>query len=176
MDTIIETERLVLRPFVADDLEPLHEILGDEETMRFYPAPFTLETTGDWIARNQRRYAEDGFGLWVVVERTTGAFLGDCGPTIQLVEDEPFVEIGWHVRRDRWGEGIAPEAGVACRDWVFEHLDLDRVISLIRPENVASCRVAEKLGMTVWRETTHAQMAHLVYAIDRSSQPRSRNT
>lgn len=167
----METERLVLRPFVADDLGPLHEILGDAETMRFYPAPFTLEATRDWIERNQRRYDEDGFGLWVVQERSTGAFLGDCGPTIQLVDDEPFVEIGWHVRRDRWGQGIAPEAGLACRDWAFANLDLDRVISLIRPENVQSRRVAEKLGMTVWRETLHARMPHLVYAIERSPRP-----
>lgn len=71
-----------------------------------------------------------------------------------------------HARRGR-GHGIAPEAGIACRDRVFEHLDLDRVISLIRPENLASRRVAEKLGMTVRRETIHAEMPHLVYAIER---------
>jgi ribosomal-protein-alanine N-acetyltransferase len=167
LDAIVETERLLLRPFVAEDLEPLHEILGDAETMRFYPAPFTLQDTARWIERNQRRYVEDGFGLWVVQERSSGAFLGDCGPTLQTVDGEPFVEIGWHVRRDRWGDGIAPEAGIGCRDWAFEHLDVERVISLILPANVQSRRVAEKLGMTVWRETTHADLAHLVYAIER---------
>jgi len=89
VDVVLQTERLVLRPFVADDLEPLHEILGDAETMRFYPAPFTLEDTAHWIERNQRRYADDGFGLWAVQERSTGAFVGDCGLTIQLVEGNP---------------------------------------------------------------------------------------
>jgi ribosomal-protein-alanine N-acetyltransferase len=167
VDVVLQTERLVLRPFVTDDLESLHEILGDAETMRFYPAPFTLEDTARWIERNQRRYVDDGFGLWVVRERSTGAFLGDCGLTLQPVEGEPLVEVGWHVRRDRWGEGIAPEAGIGCRDWAFEHLDVERIISLIRPDNVQSRRVAEKLGMAVWRETTHADLAHLVYAIQR---------
>ena len=164
---VLETERLVLRPFVEEDLESLHEILGDAETMRFYPAPFTLEDTERWIERNRRRYVDDGFGLWAVLERSTGAFLGDCGLTIQLVDGEPFVEVGWHVRRDRWGEGIAPEAGAGCRDWAFEHLDAERIIALILPENAQSRRVAEKLGMVVWRETTHAELAHLVYAIER---------
>jgi RimJ/RimL family protein N-acetyltransferase len=167
VDVLPETERLVLRPFVEEDLEPLHEILGDAETMRFYPAPFTLEDTERWIERNRRRYVDDGFGLWAVQERSTGAFLGDCGLTTQTVDGEPFVEVGWHVRRDRWGEGIAPEAGAGCRDWAFEHLDAERIISLILPENVQSRRVAEKLGMVVWRETTHADLAHLVYAITR---------
>jgi [ribosomal protein S5]-alanine N-acetyltransferase len=167
VDVVLETERLLLRPFVEEDLEPLHEILGDAETMRFYPAPFTLQDTARWIERNQRRYVDDGFGLWVVLERSTGAFLGDCGLTIQPVDGEPLVEVGWHVRRDRWGEGIAPEAGAGCRDWAFEHLDAERIISLIRPENVQSRRVAEKLGMMVWREITHAALAHLVYAIQR---------
>jgi [ribosomal protein S5]-alanine N-acetyltransferase len=167
VDVLPETERLVLRPFVEEDLEPLHEILGDEKTMRFYPAPFTLEETARWIERNRRRYEDDGFGLWAVLERSTGAFLGDCGLTIQPVDGEPFIEVGWHVRRDRWGEGIAPEAGAGCRDWGFEHLDAERIISLIRPENVQSRRVAEKLGMAVWRETTHADLPHLVYAIER---------
>lgn len=135
--------------------------------MRFYPSPFTREGVRDWIERNQRRYVEDGFGLWALVERSTGAFLGDCGPTIQLVDGEPFVEIGWHVRRDLWGQGFAPEVGIACRDWAFANLDRDRLISLIRPENVQSRRVAEKLGMTVWRETVRADMPHLVYALER---------
>jgi RimJ/RimL family protein N-acetyltransferase len=102
-----------------------------------------------------------------VQELSTGAFLGDCGLTLQLVDGEPFVKVGWHVRRDRWGEGIAPEAGIGCRDWAFAHLDVERIISLIRPENVQSRRVAEKLGMAVWRSTSHADLPHLVYATQR---------
>ena len=166
---MLQTERLRLRPFTSDDLDPLLEILGDAETMRFYPAPFTRDRTRAWIERNQQRYAEDGFGLWAVEDRRTGEFVGDCGPTWQPVDDVPYVEIGWHVRRDLWGRGIAPEAGVACRGWAFANLDVERLISLIRPENLQSRRVAEKLGMTVWRETIHSDLPHLVYAIERSA-------
>ena len=68
------------------------------------------------------------------------------------MEDVGHVEIGWHTRPGRKGEGIAPEAAAAAADWAFENLDVDHVISLVRPENTGSNRVAEKLGMHVDRE------------------------
>ena len=77
------------------------------------------------------------------------------------------VEIGWHTRPGRKGEGIAPEAGAAARDWAFENLDVDHLISLVRPENHALGRVAEKLGMHVDREVDHKGLRHRVYRIDR---------
>jgi RimJ/RimL family protein N-acetyltransferase len=162
----ITTERLRLRPFTADDGDPLLAILGDAETMQ-YPEPHSREGVVEWIARNRNGYERDGFGLVAIEDRNTGEFLGDCGPTIQAVEGEPHVELGWHVRRDRWGLGIATEAGAACRDWCWTNLDVDHLISLIRPENRQSWRVAEKLGMTVWRETLRAGLQHFVYRIDR---------
>jgi len=77
------------------------------------------------------------------------------------------LELGWHVRRDRWGQGIATEAGAACRDWCWTNLDVDHLISLILREYRQSRRVAEKLGMTIWHETVHAGLSHFVYRIDR---------
>jgi len=83
----------------------------------------------------------------------------------QRVDDEPLVEVGWHVRRDLWGRGLATEAGMACRDYAFDELRVERLVSIIRPENRASCRVAEKVGMTVWRETTRGPgWLHHVYS------------
>lgn len=162
----ITTERLHLRPFTEADVDPLLAILGDAETMRWYPQPYTRDGVVGWIARNMKAY-EDGFGLLATEDRKTDEFLGDCGPTIQEVEGEPHVELGWHVRRDRWGQGIATEAGAGCRDWCWTNLEVDHLISLIRPENRQSCRVAEKLGMRVWRETNRAGLRHFVYRIDR---------
>lgn len=167
MDVAIETERLVLRPLTFDDADALSVVLGDAETMRWYPAPFDRDGVVGWIEKQRGRYEDDGFGLLGVEERVTGELLGDCGPMTQLVEGEPHVELGWHVRRDRWGEGIATEGGAACREWCWANLDVDHLISLIRPENRQSWRVAEKLGMTVWRETMHANLPHRVYRIDR---------
>ena len=161
--TRVETERLELRPLRDDDLDDLFAILGDAETMRYYPRPYTREEVADWIARNAARFEAGGFGLWAVVDRDSGEFLGDCGITDQTVDGVIEPEIGWHTKRSRWGQGIATEAAFVHRDRAFGELGLRRLISLIRPENTASRRVAEKLGMTVERETDRSGMLHLVY-------------
>lgn len=163
----ITTERLRLRELRAVDVQPLLGILGDAETMRWYPRPFDRDGVVGWIARNVESYEINGFGLLGIEDRFTGEFLGDCGPSVQDVEGQPHVELGWHVAREHWGRGIAPEAGAACRDWCWVNLDVDHLISLIRPENRQSWRVAEKLGMTVQREAMHADLLHLVYWLDR---------
>jgi [ribosomal protein S5]-alanine N-acetyltransferase len=166
---LLETERLRLRPLTPGDVDGLLEVLGDAETMRWYPAPFDREGVVAWIQRALDSYEQNGFGLLAIEERASGDFVGDCGPTIQLVEEEPHVELGWHVRRDRWGRGIATEGGAACRDWCFANLDVDHLISLIRPENRQSWRVAEKLGFTTWRATMRAGYRHYVFRLDRAT-------
>jgi RimJ/RimL family protein N-acetyltransferase len=163
----IETERLVLRPLVPDDVDALSLVLCDAETMKWYPAPFDRDGVARWIEKQNERYRRDGFGLLGVQERATGELLGDCGPTIQHVDGEPHVELGWHTRRERWGEGIATEGGIACREWCWASLDVGHLISLIRVENRQSWRVAEKLGMMAWKETIHAGLVHRVYRLDR---------
>jgi ribosomal-protein-alanine N-acetyltransferase len=164
---ILETFRLSLREFSPDDVDALALILSDAETMRYYPKPFDRAAVEQWIARNLCRYAEDGHGLWAMVLKSTGELIGDCGLTVQIVDGAKELEIGYHVRRDRWGQGLATEAARACRDFGFSRLGLDRLISLIRPENVPSRRVAEKNGMTVWKEVKWRDLSHLVYAVRR---------
>jgi RimJ/RimL family protein N-acetyltransferase len=164
---ILETERLRLRPFSPDlsDLDAMLLVLGDPFSMRFYPQPFYRDGVQSWIERQLERYRTDGFGLYAIEDRTTGEVLGDCGPTIQHVDDEPFVELGWHVRPDRQGRGIATEAGAAWRDHLFAAMDVERLISLIRPENVPSWRVARRLGLRPWRGTVRGGMAHVVWTL-----------
>jgi ribosomal-protein-alanine N-acetyltransferase len=166
-DVVIETERLILRPYRQDDLNDLAPMFADPEHMRWYPAPFTREQSQAWIDKQFERYERDGFGLFVVELLDGGGFAGTVGPTMQQVDGEPRVEIGWHIRPALKGRGLAVEAGDAARSWAFANLDVDHVISLIRPENTASCRVAGKLGMTIERETDHANMKHYVYRSDR---------
>ena len=167
METILETQRLVLREFVPGDADSLALVLSDPETMKYYPAPIDQNGIQQWIKRNLRRYAEHGVGLWAMVLQATGEMIGDCGITRQHVEGEYLYEIGYHLRRDQWGRGLATEAAVACREWGFANLKVDRLISLIRPENAPSRRVAERNGMTIWKEVNWRGVRHYVYAVKR---------
>ena len=168
-DFRLETERLRLRPYRQNDLDDLHAMFSDAEHMTWYPAPFGIEETRGWIDRRFEEYREDGFGLWIVEDRATGAFLGTAGPAVRIVDETRHIEIGWHTRPGRKGEGIAPEAGAAACDWAFENLDVDHLISIVRPENVASGRVAEKIGMHVDHETDYKGLWHRIYWLDRVS-------
>jgi ribosomal-protein-alanine N-acetyltransferase len=165
----LTTDRLRLRPMTLDDLEPFFAVVSDPVSMRFYPKPFDEERTRSWIERVNERYERDGFGLLAVEELATGEMIGDCGPMVMEVLGSQYVELGWHIRRDRQGLGLATEAGAACRDEVWKVLDVDRLISIIRPENVPSWSVAKKLGFHPWRTEVRAGMGHLIWTVERSS-------
>jgi ribosomal-protein-alanine N-acetyltransferase len=165
--TLIEAARLVLREFEPEDAPALARVLSDPDTMRYYPAPYDRTGVEQWITRNRQRYKDDGVGLWAMVLRSTGEMIGDCGIIRQPVEGHYLYEIGYHLRRDHWGQGLATEAATACRDWGFAALKADRLISLIRPENVPSQRVAERTGMTIWKEIDWRGLPHRVYSIQR---------
>ena len=161
------TDRLRLRAYRPEDVEDFAPMFADPEHMHWYPAPFSREESQTWIDRQLVHYREVGFGLWAVEDRWTGEVVGTVGPVPLLVEGVSEVELGWHVRPGRKGTGIAPEAGTAARDWAFANLDIDHLISLVRPENRSSARVAEKLGMHVDREVDYKGIRHLVFRIDR---------
>jgi RimJ/RimL family protein N-acetyltransferase len=165
----LETKRLLLRPMELGDLDAFAVVVGDPYAMRFYPKPFNRDMTHTWIERMQERYERDGFGLLAVVERASSEMIGDCGPAMQQTSHGTFVELGWHIRLDRQGNGFATEAGRACRDQAWATLDVDRIISIIRPENVPSWSVARKLGFEPWRGDVRAGMAHVLWSMERSS-------
>lgn len=164
---VLSTVRLVLREFAVDDTEALARVLSDPETMRYYPAPYDRTGVAQWIAWSRERYKRDGVGLWAMVLKSTGELIGDCGIILQEVEGKRLYEIGYHLRRDLWHQGFATEAAIACRDWGFQQLKTDRLISLIRPENTPSRRVAERNGMTIWKEISWRGLTHYVYSIER---------
>jgi RimJ/RimL family protein N-acetyltransferase len=144
---VLTTPRLVLCEMTAADLDDVATLLGDEEVMRYYPRPKTREEAQAWIDWNQRLYREHGFGLWAMVLRATGEFAGDCGLTPQRVDSTNEIEIGYHVRAGLQGNGYATEAAAACRDFARDTLGLHRLIAIINPANVASQKVAEKIGL-----------------------------
>jgi RimJ/RimL family protein N-acetyltransferase len=119
------------------------------------------------VERNLRRYDEHGYGLFAVTLKNRADVIGDCGVIHQLVDGEPELEVGYHFRRDHWGWGYATEAARACMVLAFDTLGAEKVISLIRPENVPSQRVACRNGMKVERQVMHYGLPHLVYAMRR---------
>jgi RimJ/RimL family protein N-acetyltransferase len=167
MDLYLKTDRLELRAFTLDDLDELASMLGDAEALVHWGPPLSREESRSWIERNLRRYQDDGFGRCAIILRSTEELVGDCGLARMLLEGRPEVELGWIVRRSHQGKGIATEAGAAWRDYAFDTLALERIVSMVNEKNVASRRVAEKLGMTVEREAMMDGLPHLRYSMHR---------
>ena len=166
-ELVLQTERLSLRRFRRDDVDAIFAIIGDDVAMQYYPKTFNRSDAVNWIERNLRRYREHGYGLFAVTLKGSDDVIGDCGVIKQDVEGETRLEVGYHFRRDQWGHGYATEAARACMGLAFHAFSADKVISLIRPENVPSRRVAERNGMKLERQVTHYGLPHLVYAMNR---------
>jgi RimJ/RimL family protein N-acetyltransferase len=158
------TERLAFRDMTDSDLGLMADLLGDPEMMTFYARPRDRAEALDWIRWNQRLYRERGFGLWVIELRETGEFVGDCGLTTQEVDGTTEIEVGYHVHRSLQGRGYGTEAAAATRDWARDVLGLERLIAIIHPSNVASQRVAEKIGLTLEKEIVRHGRPRQVYA------------
>jgi len=161
---VLETSHLRLREFVPQDADALAAVLGDPVAMRYYPAAFDRKGVEEWIGKNIGRYQRDGHGLWAMVLKDSGELIGDCGCLLQEVEGTSHIEVGYHVRRDLWGNGYATEAARACMEYAFAKLGAARVISMIRPMNMQSRRVAEKNGMTCENVVFWRGYDHCIYA------------
>jgi len=165
---ILETERLRLREFTMNDADAMEAVLGDPVAMQYYPAAFDRKAVESWIGKNIERYRRDGHSLWAMLLKDTGELIGDCGCAVQEVEGRNEIEIGYHVRRDLWCNGYATEAARACMEYAFAKLGAERVISMIRPENVPSKRVAEKNGLVCEKIVFWHGYDHCIYAKSKS--------
>lgn len=167
---LLETPRLLLRELNEDDFDALYAILSDAQTMRYYPAALDAAQVHDWIARNRRRYAQDGFGLWAVILKETGALIGDCGITVQSIHGRQLPEIGYHIHKVHQRRGYASEAAARCMRYAFETLRLPAVYSYMKYTNVASYTVAIKNGMHFVEEYADPVNTRTrVYAITRDT-------
>ncbi len=161
---ILETPRLILREMALDDLDFVATMLADPRVSRYYERRFSREDSAVWLRRQLDRYQRDGHGLWLVVARESGTPVGQVGLAFQEVEGMRQPEIGWLLHAPFWGHGYATEAAAATRDAAFDRWHYDRVISLIRPENVRSQRVAERIGMTPGRRVAFHGFDHIVFS------------
>ncbi|MDP8928364.1 MAG: GNAT family N-acetyltransferase [Actinomycetota bacterium] len=171
---VLETRRLLLEPWDVRHRPLWREMCLDPEVMRY------IGTGQTWDSRQADEFLDDalvhwqehGFGWRSVLEKPAGAWLGFVGlnyPGSDAVEISPDeVEIGWWITRRAWGQGYATEGAAALGDEGFEQVGLDRIVARLQTANVASARVAEKIGMRLERETTgRYDEPVLVYTLDR---------
>jgi len=171
--TSVDTARLLLRVPELSDAEAFMGILWDPEVVEqkqvtLHQPPggldLALKNTGDM----RRQWALRGYGQWSVVEKATGHVIGVVGfyhPQRQW----PGVDLGWVIHRSRWGQGFATEAAIAALEWVWEHTRVDRIVSLIAPDDYRSIRIATKIGERFERadvDPVHGEPAH-IYTIAR---------
>lgn len=152
MNPVFETARLLLRKQTEADQDDLYAILGDAQTMRYYPRPYTREEALIWIQRSMREYKEHGFGLWAMILKETGDFIGQCGIFHVDIDGEQLPEIAYHIHRDHHRMGYATEAARGALRYGFETVGLDEIFIHTYVQNIPSRRVAEKLGMTLRKE------------------------
>lgn len=167
MKRMLETERLVLREYVQSDFDALYAILSDPETMRHYPKPYDKDGTQRWLNWSFENYRKYGFGLWAIELKESGAFIGDCGITMQPIDGSWLPEIGYHISKHHWRQGYAKEAARAVRDWCFSHTDFDAVYSYMTASNVASYSTAASVGMTRIKQYDNDGVPHFVYRLTR---------
>ncbi len=147
---MIETPRLIVRPWRDSDRAPFAAMGGDPAVMEHLGPLHGREQADIAVNRMIALQAERGHCFWAVERRDDGAFLGFCGLKIApegIAGVEGAVEIGWRLRRDAWGQGYAREAAAASLSWGFANLADDRIIAITTPGNVRSWGLMQRLGM-----------------------------
>jgi [ribosomal protein S5]-alanine N-acetyltransferase len=167
---LLESERLLLRHFRSFDGEPMMRVFGDAQVMRFGDGVQTRDWVDHWIVTCLEDYRSRGFGPYAVVEKERQRLIGYCGLFFfPAVNGRAEVEIGYRLERLAWGQGYATEAAGTVREYAFSSVGMGRLISIIDPANLASIRVAEKIGMQYEGEVKFEGYTHSdhVYAITR---------
>ncbi|MES2764431.1 MAG: GNAT family N-acetyltransferase [Bacteroidota bacterium] len=170
MKIILETERLILREMVMDDLDEFAKMYADDDVMKFIGNGSTMsreETEQSIHVMLEKYYPKYGFGLWTTVLKSTNEVLGRCGLLYWEIEGAPETEIAYLLKRDAWGMGYGTEAARAIRDHAFKKFPAERVISLMYPDNKASENVALKNGMNFLKELEMFSTTVAMYGISR---------
>jgi RimJ/RimL family protein N-acetyltransferase len=178
--TILNTDRLILRPWLAADREPFARINRDPAVMEFMPALLTAEENNSFVDRIEEHFETHGFGLWATELRDLTRFIGYVGLAVPRFQAPftPAVEIGWRLASDVWRQGLATEAAHAVVRHAFEVLRIPNLVSFTVPANLPSRRVMEKLGMThdpsddfdhPLLPDGHPLRRHVLYRLNRSA-------
>jgi len=177
--TELRTERLLLRRWRDSDREPFFLVNSNPRVMQFYPKPFTREESDTVMDRYESSFKEHGFGRFAIERCRDHAFLGMVGILIAThpTRQETFIDIGWRLSPDSWGQGFATEAACEVVRHAFEDLNLDAIVALAAEANIRSVRVMQKLNMTHDRAEDfdepkfplgHAARRHVLYRLRRN--------
>jgi [ribosomal protein S5]-alanine N-acetyltransferase len=162
---ILETQRLKLREFTPADAPLLFALNSDPDVIRYTgDPPFDSIASTKAFIEAYPDYKKNGFGRWLMFTKDSNEFIGWCG--LKRVGDN--VDLGYRLMQKHWNKGYASEAAIACLDYGFRELNLQRIIGRVAPENKASIRVLEKMGMTFSKieRCDHIDNA-LVYALEK---------
>lgn len=164
---VLESSRLLLREMAQEDFPLLSAMLQNPEVMYAWERTFSDEEVRKWIERNSLRYRDCGYGYWLAFDRSSGAPVGQIGILPEEIHGKFYFGLGWMLRREQQGRGYATEGGRSCLDYAFRHLHAPRVIADIRPSNLPSIRVAERLGMipvgAYEKQVGGKHMTHRIY-------------
>ncbi len=165
-EKLIETDRLILRPFILDDAKYLAEISADPEVMRYIGGgPQSYEKVEQRVKSFIESYSRKNYSLFAIIEKDSGEFIGFCGLIDQTIDGEDFVELGYRLSRSSWNKKIATEAAMAVKEFAFNKLHLPQLISIIQTGNKPSIRVAEKVGMLPRCEINYHGDSVIIYLI-----------
>lgn len=142
---MLETERLILRKFDDGDVDAVFAMRSDAEMMRFIREPQNRVETINWLKLISSHWDDAKIGFCAVIEKSSGEFLGWCG--LWRLTETGETEVGYAIAKKFWGKGYAREAAEAFLIYGFDALKLEKIVAVARPENAASRRVMEKLGM-----------------------------
>lgn len=167
---IFETERLILRPFIEQDYQLMRELDTDPLVVKYlgHGEVRSENETLSNLQKMQRDYQKYGLGLYAVEDKVSGEFLGRSGLIPWEIESSLMWEIGYTFKVSAWGKGYATESAKFLLEWGFQNLDIPFLISLINSQNIASIHVAEKIGMTYWKDILIAQKSIPAYQITRT--------
>lgn len=173
---MIETDRLILRRFTLDDLDAFSLINADPVGMRYIGSgvPQSKEQTRERLAAILNHWRCHGFGLLAVVYKDNSAMIGFCG--LQFLDNTDEIEVGYRLARSYWGRGIATEAAAASLMYGFCELRLDRIVAVVHPDNLASQRLLEKIGLRYEKEAHYYNIDVKYYAISQQEYERSAST
>ncbi len=165
---IIETERLLLRPFTLDDVPAYAAIRAKPEVMRFFPATDEAPEVGALrvIAHFMGHWRDPGYGPWAAIEKSSGRLIGHMG--LRYMPEFGETEILYILDSTVWRRGLATEGAAASRDHAFDAVGLDRVMAIALPGNVASTGVMTKIGMRFEKMATYKGLEVAYYALDKA--------